>query len=104
MAGTIGNLEKRLLSLYRFRENEQELLPAETRLNGKTYWDYVLPALARHRCMDELFEEFGLLPSHDNLLYDDPAEFQVKRITARTLTEAESGGTGCRADGRRYSG
>ncbi len=35
------------------------------------------------------FEEFGLLPSHDNLLYDDPAEFQVKRITARTLTEAE---------------
>lgn len=39
--------------------------------------------------MDELFEEFGLLPSHDNLLYDDPAEFQVKRITARTLTEAE---------------
>ena len=89
MTGTIGNLEKRLLSLYRFRENEQELLPAETRLNGKTYWDYVLPALARHRCMDELFEEFGLLPSHDNLLYDDPAEFQVKRITARTLTEAE---------------
>ena len=89
MIGTIGNLEKRLLSLYRFRENEQELLPAETRLNGKTYWDYVLPALARHRCMDELFAEFGLLPSHDNLLYDDPAEFQVKRITARTLTEAE---------------
>ena len=89
MTGTIGNLEKRLLSLYRFRENDQELLPAETRLNGKTYWDYVLPALARHRCMDELFEEFGLLPSHDNLLYDDPAEFQVKRITARTLTEAE---------------
>lgn len=35
MTGTIGNLEKRLLSLYRFRENEQELLPAETRLNGK---------------------------------------------------------------------
>lgn len=30
-----------------------------------------------------------MLPSHDNSLYDDPAEFQVKRITARTLTEAE---------------
>ena len=39
--------------------------------------------------MDQLFEEFGLQPSHDNLLYDNPAEFQVKRITARTLTEAE---------------
>ena len=54
----------------------------------KTYWDYVLPALAAP-LHGSTFEEFGLQPSHDNLLYDNPAEFQVKRITARTLTEAE---------------
>ena len=89
MTGTIGNLEKVLLSLSRLRETKEELLPAEIRLNGKNYWDYVLPSLARHRCMDALYEEFGLLPSHDNPLYKNPAEFQVKRITARMLTEAE---------------
>ncbi len=89
MIGTIANLEKELLYLSRFRDNEQELLPAETRLNGKTYWDYVLPALARHRCMDGLYEEFGLLPSHENPLYDDPSEFEVKRITAQMLAQTE---------------
>ena len=89
MTGTIANLEKELLYLSRFRDNEQELLPAETRLNGKTYWDYVLPALARHRCMDGLYEEFGLLPSLENPLYDDPSEFEVKRITAQMLAQTE---------------
>ena len=89
MTGTIANLEKELLYLSRFRDNEQELLPAETRLNGKTYWDYVLPALARHRCMDGLYEEFGLLPSLENPLYDDPSEFEVKRVTAQMLAQTE---------------
>ena len=49
MTGTIGNLEKRLLSLYRFRENEQELLPAETRLNGKTYFLLHVDLVDTHR-------------------------------------------------------
>ena len=89
MTGTIANLEKVLLNLSRFGESKEELLPMETRLNGKTYWDYVLPALARHRCMDGLYEEFGLLPSHENPLYRDRAEFQVKRITAQMLADAE---------------
>ena len=55
----------------------------------KNYLDYVLPALARHRCMDSLYEEIGLFPTKENPLYEDPAQFQVKRITAQMLTEAE---------------
>ena len=39
--------------------------------------------------MDGLYEEFGLLPSHENPLYDDPSEFEVKRITAQMLAQAE---------------
>ena len=89
MIGTIGNLEKELRSLSRLRENHQELLPAGMRRSGNTFWDYVLPALARHRCMDSLYQEFGLLPECDNPFYEDSSEFQVKRITARMLTEAE---------------
>ena len=89
MTGTISNLDKRLLSLSGLRDNEQELLPSGTRLDARNYWDYVLPALARHRCMDELYEEAGLPLAEENLLYEDPAEFQVKRITAAMLVEAE---------------
>ena len=89
MTGTISNLEKEMMYLSRFREKEDELLPVETRLKAKNYWDYVLPALSRHRCMDDLYREFGLLPPSDNSLYHDQAEFEVKRITARMLADAE---------------
>ena len=89
MTGTISNLEKEMMYLSRFREKEDELLPVETRLKAKNYWDYVLPALSRHRCMDDLYREFGLLPPSGNPLYHDQAEFEVKRITARMLADAE---------------
>ena len=39
--------------------------------------------------MDGLYEEFGLLPSLENPLYDDPSEFEVKRITAQMLAQTE---------------
>ena len=48
----------------------------------KTYWDYVLPALARHRCMDELFEEFDYCHPMIIRFYDDPAEFREKDHSA----------------------
>ena len=89
LTGAVSNLDKELISLSHFRENQTELLPAETRLKGKNYLDYVLPALARHRCMDSLYEKIGLFPTKEHPLYEDPAQFQVKRITAQMLTEAE---------------
>ncbi len=89
LTGAISNLEKEMIFLSRFRDKQTELLPSETRLKAKTYWDYVLPALARHRCMDELYERFGLIVSHQNPLYGDPAQFQIKRINAQMLAETE---------------
>ena len=89
LTGAVSNLDKELIRLSHSRENQTELLPAETRLKGKNYLDYVLPALARHRCMDSLYEKIGLFPTKENPLYEDPAQFQVKRITAQMLTEAE---------------
>lgn len=89
LTGAVSNLDKELIRLSHFRENQTELLPAETRLKGKNYLDYVLPALARHRCMDSLYEKIGLFPTKENPLYEDPAQFQVKRITAQMLTEEE---------------
>ena len=89
LTGAISNLEKEMIFLSRFRDKQTELLPSETRLKAKTYWDYVLPALARHRCMDELYERFGLIVSHQNPLYGDQAQFQIKRIDAQLLAETE---------------
>lgn len=87
MAGTVGKLEKLIVSLSRFRDSEEELLSIGTRLKGKNYWSYVLPALARHRCMDGLYEEYGIAPAVKNRLYGSEAEFRVKKITAAELVE-----------------
>lgn len=89
MAGTVGKLEKLMVSLSRFRDSEEELLSVGTRLKGKNYWSYVLPALSRHRCMDGLYEEYGIAPAVKNCLYGSEADFQVKKITAAELAEEE---------------
>ena len=89
LSGTIGALYPELGELSALRDSEEQLLSLGRRLGGKTYWDYVLPALARHRCMAPLFHEYGIFMNTANPLYKDPAEFKVTRVTARELTESE---------------
>ena len=89
LSGIIGALQPELGELSALRDSEEPLLSLGRRLGGKTYWDYVLPALARHRCMAPLFHEYGIFMNTANPLYKDPAEFKVTRVTARELTESE---------------
>jgi ATP-dependent helicase/nuclease subunit A len=89
MTGTIARLEKQMLSLARFQESEEERIPIGVRLKAKNYWGYVLPALARHGCMDELFREYGLTVNYKNTYRETDAEFLVKRITAKELVNDE---------------
>ena len=49
----------------------------------------MLPALARHRCMSGLFQEYGLFMNRMNPLYGDESEFVVEKITAADLVEDE---------------
>ena len=54
-------LEKQMLSLSRFLDEEEELLPTGNQNEAKNYWAFVLPALVRHRAMSELLWEYGIL-------------------------------------------
>lgn len=62
LTGSIGKLEKVLRQIARYKSQE-ELLPVSARIRAKTCWDYVLPALVRHSCMDELLLSYGVLPA-----------------------------------------
>lgn len=88
LAGTIGKLEKQIQQLSGYRKSEEELLAVGTRMRSRSFWGYVLPALARHRCMDELYLEYGILPGKGEL-HDAPAEFIIKRVTAMDLIQEE---------------
>ncbi len=89
LCGAISDLENKLTALSVLRDNKEELLSLGIRMRGKTYWDYVLPALARHRCMSGLFQEYGLFMNRMNPLYGDESEFVVEKITASDLAEDE---------------
>ena len=49
LTGAVGKLDKRIPSLAGFLEEEGQVLPLGVRLKARNYWDFVLPALARHR-------------------------------------------------------
>lgn len=89
MTGTVGKLEKLVVSLSRYLDQEEELLPVGVRLKAKNYWSFVLPALARHRCMAELFADYGIFMKKVPGLYEDSSEFRVEVITAKSMTEEE---------------
>lgn len=89
MTGTIGKMEKQMLSLARYQDREETLLPIGMRMKGKNYWSYVLPALARHRSMDELYEKYGIIAKRGSALYDAEADFEVKLLTALDLTQED---------------
>lgn len=89
LTGTVSRMEKLMHKLERYREVQEELLSMETRMRAKNYWDFVLPALARHRSFDPLLEEFGIYVKGKNKLYNDPSEFEITKVTAAQMVQEE---------------
>ena len=89
LTGAVGKLDKRIPSLAGFLEEEGQVLPLGVRLKARNYWDFVLPALARHRSMTELFGEYGVPMHRVEGFYDDSADFNIRKITLRQMTEEE---------------
>ena len=87
LTGTVGKLEKQMVSLSRFLDEEEELLPLGTRIKAKNFWAFVLPALVRHRAMSELLGEYGILMKKQKGIYDDVSDFVIKKVTVRQMTE-----------------
>lgn len=89
LTGAVGKLDKRIPSLAGFLEEEGQVLPLGVRLKARNYWDFVLPALARHRSMTDLFGEYGVPMHRVEGFYDDLADFNIRKITLRQMTEEE---------------
>lgn len=60
------------------------------RLAGaKCYMDWVIPALAGHRCFDPVYEMFQLERPHQGPLYQDQSQIKIHVITPANLLETE---------------
>lgn len=89
ITGTMDKIENKIRGIARYLDREETLLPVGARMKAKNYWSYVLPALARHRGMEPLFEEYGIFSNSRTRFYSAEGEFQIKKITAVDLVKEE---------------
>lgn len=89
LSGTIGKMEKQIHMLSGIMPRTEERIPFGIRMKAKNYWSFVLPALARHRCMDKLYHAYGIGVDSPDFFHDHEAGFTVRLLTAEDLTEEE---------------
>lgn len=80
LTGTAGNLEKRIQALHSLAEREEEKLSYTMLSSARDYWSWVLPALARHRAMDSLYQEYGLGGNSASPYYGKEKEFSIVHV------------------------
>ena len=50
-------------------------------MKGKSYLDWILSALARHRSMKELYQSVNLGVYPLNPLYEGPGDFRIRKVS-----------------------
>lgn len=90
LTGVTSKLEDTLKSFEMLKKQEEERLPYGLRVKGKSYLDWVLKALARHRAMKPLYEMYHLLAYPLNAMYDREPDFTVRQIQPLELVLDEA--------------
>lgn len=92
LTGCTSRLEKRLTALEPLKKQEERRISYGRLAKARCYLDWIFPALARHRCMDEVYLSYEKRPYALNPLHDDEAGFHIQVIspTKLALEEAET--------------
>lgn len=90
LTGTLCKLEEKLTGFEKVKYQEKQRLSYGIRMKGKSYLDWVLAALARHKAMKPLYEAFGQQAYALNPWYEGPGDFFVRRISPMELVVEET--------------
>lgn len=90
LTGTLSKLEEKLVGFEKVKHQESQRLSYGIRMKGKSYLDWILAALARHKAMKPLYEAFGQQAYALNPWYDGPGEFLIRRISPLELVVEET--------------
>lgn len=91
LTGTVSKLEEKLKGYEILKRQQEEKLPYGLRTRGKSYMDWILAALSRHKSMKGLYEAFGLTVYALNPLYEGPGNFLIRRVSPLELVLGETG-------------
>lgn len=89
LTGTVTGLEKKLAGYGILKKQKKSRLPYGLRSKGKTYLDWVLAALARHKAMKPLYQQYAQEVYALNPLYEGEADFSVRKISPMELMLGE---------------
>ena len=89
LTGTISKLAERLSQQEILKRREQTRLPYGVRMKGKSYLDWILSALARHRVMKELYQSVNLGVYPLNPLYEGSGDFKIRKVSPLELVRGE---------------
>lgn len=89
LSGSIEHLGQHLKNAQRFCRREEQLLPVAMRMKCRNYWGYLLPALASHPCMNELYRQYEIPEFIPESAESSCAPFEVKVVTAFDLAGDE---------------
>lgn len=89
LTGTLTKLEEKLSRQEMLKRRSQKRLPYGVRLKGKSYLDWILAALARHRSMKELYQSVNMGVYPLNPLYEGPGNFRVRKVSPLELVMGE---------------
>lgn len=87
ITGTIAKLEETLARISYGRNEKELLLPGGIRSGARDFWDVILPALAGHSAMRNLYLDYGIPAGSVQECRDDRAEFKIRKITASDLIQ-----------------
>lgn len=77
LTGLADKLEKRIQSCGALLRRKREKLPYSLLSGAASYWDWVLPALARHEAMKDLYDQYEIF--HGDFLYhQEEAGFSIR--------------------------
>ena len=85
LTGRSKNFDKAVQKWSNHINTADTNLPAYYRSGVKTYFDWIMPCLLRHRCA----YEFVVDPGANFNLWEHPAEFKIRRHRLSTLSEFE---------------
>src|SRR5699024_2755937 len=89
LTGTISKLAERLSQQEILKRREQTRLPYGVRMKGKSYLDWILSALARHRVMKELYQSVNLGVYPLNPLYEGSGDFKIRKVSPLEMVMGE---------------
>lgn len=89
LLGTMSKLDKRLREYQRLTNREERTLPYLNRMKGRSYFDWILPALYRSNVMDELLEVYGVPVAFCNPLYKAEVPIRITLVSPEEIEQEE---------------